>query len=115
LDTIEKVAQERSGFFIKIDFYDEFDTAFVPTTLHWKLTDKWGNVMNSRSDVEVTVGLASSMYITLGASDLTTIKDAMAARILTVWGTYTSTIHGAGQTFRRQALFNIEPEVGGTV
>jgi hypothetical protein len=112
MDTIAKVATERNAYFIKLTFYDEFDNLFVPTELHWKLTDRFGNIINERDDIEITVGLATEMYVALGANDLVTFKGSMAARVLTVWGEYTSSTFGAAVPFRRQALFNIEAEEG---
>lgn len=113
MDTIAKIATERSVYFIKLMFYDEFDQLFAPTELHWKLTDRKGNIINERDDIEIVSNLASTMYIALGANDLVTLGESLAARVLTVWGEYTSGTFGSQMPFRRQALFNIEPEEGG--
>jgi hypothetical protein len=113
MDTIAKIATERNAYFIRLTFYDEFDNLFAPTEVHWKLTDRWGNVINEHADEEITVGLASVMYIPLSENDLITFKGSLAARVITVWGEYTSSTFGANMKFRRQALFNIEPEEGG--
>jgi hypothetical protein len=112
MQVIEEVANEGSSFYPTITFQDENGQDMTPDTLKWKLTDPAGNVVNGRS--EVTVGAPStSITIALGGADLDVLGDHVAARVLTLWGTYTSTTHGSGQPFTFQALFNIQPRIGG--
>lgn len=57
-------------------------------------------------------GLASTVTIQLSGDDLRNNSDSVASRLLTFWGSYTSTTYGAGLTFRQQVMLNIEPEIG---
>lgn len=112
MQVIEEVADEGSSFYPTITFRDENDQAMTPDTLKWKLTDPAGNIINGRSEVTIS-SPSSSVTIALGGADLEVLGDHMAARILTLWGTYTSTTHGAGRPFAFQVQFHIQPRVGG--
>jgi hypothetical protein len=112
MQVIEEVADEGSSFYPTITFLDENGQAMTPTTLKWKLTDPAGNVINGRSEVAVS-SPSSSLTIALGDGDLAVLGDHTAARIITLWGTYTSTTHGSGRPFTFQVMFNIQPRVGG--
>ena len=109
---IEELADEGSSFYPTVTFDDELGQSMTPSTLFWKLTDPMGNVINSRSAVTVAVP-ASSVTIALGGADLEVLGDHVATRIITLWGTYTSSNHGAGRPFTFQAQFNIQPRIGG--
>lgn len=112
MQVIEEVANEGSSFYPTITFEDEHGQAMTPNTLKWKLTDPAGNVVNNRSEVTVS-SPSTSLTIALGGADLDVIGDHLAARIITLWGTFTSSTHGAGQTFSFQVMFHIQPRVGG--
>ena len=88
--TLSKKAEEESTYIIQVAFKDEDDNLVVPDSIHWKLTDSDGNVINSRSDE--TVDVASTVNITLSGNDLivVTSKGSNKKRVLTVWGTYDS-------------------------
>lgn len=112
MQIIEEIAEEGSSFYPTIAFMDEFGAAVTPTVLHWKLTDMFGNVINSRSQVEVA-SPGTSLALALAGADLDALGNDVVSRLITVWGTYTSTAFGAGMTFLFQAKFNIQPRVGG--
>jgi hypothetical protein len=112
MQVIEEIAEEGSSFYPTVYFYDEAGSAMTPTTLYWKLTDMQGNVINSRSQVEVGAP-STSLTIALTGADLAILGDGIGERLITLWGTYTSVTHGAGQAFTFQAKFNIQPRVGG--
>jgi hypothetical protein len=112
MQVIEDVANEGSSFYPTISFLDENGQAMTPDTLKWKLTDPSGNVVNGRSEVTES-SPSTSLTIALGGADLDVLGDHTAARILTLWGTYTSSTHGAGRPFTFQVMFNIQPSVGG--
>jgi hypothetical protein len=111
VDILEKIAKEGSTYWITIDFYDEDQTPFIPATLFWKMTDMAGNVINGRDDIEIETGLAESVTIELSGPDLRNNSDAIAARLVTFWGTYDSINYGNGKIFRQQVKLNIDPEL----
>jgi len=112
MQIIEEVADEGSSFYPTVSFFNEDGGAFTPTTLTWKLTDMRGNVVNSRS--AVVVGAPSTtLALELTGADLEVIGDNVVSRLITVWGTYVSATYGSGQPFSYQAMFNIQPRVGG--
>lgn len=112
MQIIEEIAEEGSSFYPTIEFLNEADAAMTPTVLHWSLTDMQGNVINSRTQVEVAAP-STSLTIALSGADLAVMGKDIASRLITCWGTYTSDVHGAGMTFLFQAKFNIQPRVGG--
>jgi len=111
MQIIEEIANEGSSFYPTIYFWDEEGAAMTPTTLYWSLTDMNGNVINSRSAVNVAAP-GTSLTIALGSADLVVLGNDIASRLITTYGTFTSGTHGAGQTFLFQAKFNIHPKVG---
>jgi hypothetical protein len=113
MQLIEEVADEGSSFFPRIDFLDEDGAPVTVDTCFWKLTDMQGNVINERDAVEITPINTTYVVIPLGGSDLEVMGDAVASRLLTVYGTYTSSTYGANKPYRHQIKFNIQPEIGG--
>lgn len=197
MDILEEVAKERSTYFLTAEFIDEDDLSFIPSSLHWKMTDMNGNVVNGHDDEEIVsktvvasdsggelllsysgditnlskvrflttgtlptglslltdywlvrvtagtcrvatslanaeagttinwtdagsgthtaqgaTGLTAATTLQLSGEDLRNRSEAVAARLITFWGTYTSTTYGAGVPFRQQVMLNIEPELG---
>jgi hypothetical protein len=108
------MADEGSSFYLQFSFLDEQipPVAFVPDTLFWALTDMNGNAINSRSSVTVSVP-ASTLSIALTGADLNLAGNDIGARLITIWGTWTSGTFGANQTLLFQAQFNVQPRVGG--
>lgn len=91
-------------------FTDESGATFTPITITWKLTDRAGNVVNSRTAVSVTP--APTVAFLLTGDDLA-IPATDSRRVLTLSWTYNSTL-GSGLTGRGQAFFSIEQFVGVT-
>lgn len=85
-------------------FTDESGTSVTPTAITWTLTDRQGNVINSRTAVSVTP--ASSVSFLLTGNDLA-ISNNIRHRVITIAATYDSTL-GTGLTAREQAFFTIE-------
>lgn len=88
-------------------FKDESGTAVTPSAVTWTLTDRLGNVINSRSAVSVTP--ATSVSFLLTGNDLA-IGDNGRQRTITINATYSSSL-GSGLTARAQAHFTIEDMV----
>ena len=98
-------AVEKSTIVITASFHDEAGSPMIPSSISWKLTDRGGNVINSRNDVVVSP--AASIDIVLSGDDLSLERDKKTDRILTVYGTYNST-YGIGLPFADSAIFPIE-------
>lgn len=88
-------------------FKDESGETVTPTAITWTLTDRLGNVINSRSAVAVTPGASVSFLLT--GNDLA-IGDNGRQRTITIVATYNSTL-GSGLTAPAQAHFTIEDMV----
>lgn len=112
MQTIEEVAQEGSSFYPRIDFLSESGGAVVPDTLYWNLTDMDGNTINARSAVQVVSPSQSYYVFVLSGADLNVLGNGIAERILTAYGTYTSSVHGSNRPFLFQVKFGIQPKVG---
>lgn len=85
-------------------FTDESGASVTPTALTWTLTDRSGNVINSRSAVSLTP--ASSVSFLLTGDDLS-IGNYGKQRVLTITATYDSDL-GSDLIAREQANFSIE-------
>jgi hypothetical protein len=103
-------AKEEGAFTITASFTDEDDQAVTPNDgLVWHLTDKDGNVINSREDVALVE--ASSIDITLSGDDLA-FQAAEAGlekvlRILTLEGTYNSS-KGSNLPLKDEVKFYVD-------
>lgn len=104
--TLTTRAVEKSTFIITAAFTDEDDAAVVPNSITWSLTDKDGNVVNSRSAESETP--ATSVDIVLGGDDLALTEHADNERILTVETDYDSSL-GSGLALRDEVRFRIAP------
>lgn len=111
MDILAKTAKERSTYFVDVAFLDEDDQPFTPNEIFWRLTDMAGNIINLRDAVEIT---SPDIVVTieLAGEDLRNRSEAVAARLITIYGTYDSVNYGAGKVYRQQCLLNIEPELG---
>lgn len=107
--TLTVHATEQSTYVINITFYDEDGELVVPSAAAWTLTDPAGNVVNSRTDVNIS-GLASSVDIVLKGDDLALEGYVGPKRHFTVEGTYNSTL-GSGLPLKAVAIFEIDPLV----
>lgn len=85
-------------------FTDESGASVTPTAITWTLTDRLGNVINSRTGVSVTP--ASSVSFLLTGDDLG-IGSYGRQRVITIAVTYDSSL-GSGLVAREQAYFTIE-------
>lgn len=103
-------AEEGTALVTAGPFTDESGATVTPLTITWKLTDRAGTVINSRTAVSVTP--ASTVSFLLTGDDLS-IAGTDARRVLTLAWTYNSTM-GSGLTGREQAFFSIEQFVGVT-
>ena len=109
IQTLSDKANEESTYIITCNFVDEDDTAVIPDTLSWTLTDLDGTVINSRSNVSVAVPTASYDIVLYG-DDLamqTGETSQTAGRKLTISATYTSDA-GTGLPLKDEVIFFIE-------
>ena len=107
--TVLENAVEKSTYIVTVAFTDEDGDALTPAAITWTLTDVSGAVINSRSDVVVTVP-AASINIVLSGLDLAIISGVTNKRVLTVEATYNSS-YGTGLPLNARAEFTIEPLV----
>jgi len=109
--TLDSDANNRSNYFLKIDFTDSNGDATIPTSAYWALTDSYGNVVNDRENEEIIID--STVYIVLTADDLDVENESI--RYLTIDASYNSDVYGDGLIVREQAKFEIgewvEPEI----
>lgn len=100
-------AIEQSTFVVSVAFTDSAGDPVIPNSgLAWKLTDKSGTVINSRSSVEITPD--STVSIALTGDDLA-MQDGegrTAKRVLTVSGTYDAT-EGSGLSIKDECIFTL--------
>lgn len=86
-----KLVPEKSTVVVQVSFTDENGDLAIPNSgLNWTLTDKTGEVINLRS--AVSIAPASTINIVLSGDDLALSSVDSRKRVLTVQGTYTSTL-----------------------
>lgn len=103
-------AIEKSTYVVTVAFKDENDAAIAPATAAWTLSDEDGRTINSRVDVSIS-SPTSSESIVLSGDDLAILtKRDGGERVLTVEGTYDSTL-ATGLPFKDYATFTIQPLV----
>ena len=76
------VANEKSVYWITINFLDEDNNAMTPDVATWTLTDLKGNIFNSREDVSI-VAPGSEETIELSGNDLVVDGNDIIQRIFT--------------------------------
>ena len=103
--TLTTHAVERSTFVVTASFTDENGEPVTPTTLQWTLTDLEGNVINNRSQVSITP--SSTVDIVLSGDDLALQGDSPEMRVLTIEGTYNSTL-GTGLPLKESVKFIVD-------
>jgi hypothetical protein len=91
-------------------FLDEDASEVTPNSITWKLTDRNGNVINSRTAVTVTP--AATVEFALSGDDLALSGDDTGRVLLISWE-YDSSL-GSDLVGREQAHFSIEAMVGVT-
>ena len=106
------LARERSSYIVQAAFTDEEGNPFAPATLAWTLSDASGAVINDREDVEI-VDPGTTENIVLSGADLALSAGRdKEARVLTLSGTYFSTLAGQALPFAESARFLVENLVG---
>lgn len=98
-------APENGTYIFVVTFTDEDSVSTIPTALTWSLTDRYGNIINSREDVSITP--AATINIVLSGDDLLLSKPHDNVRILLIEGTYDSDL-GSDLPLRGEAVFEIE-------
>jgi hypothetical protein len=98
-------AIEQGTYAITVAFTDDTGDAVIPNAgTTWKLTDVSGNVINSRSAVDITE--AASVVIVLSGADLA-IGTNGKERVLYVSGTYNSDL-GNNLPLKQEVRFYID-------
>ena len=103
-------ANEKGTVIITCAFTDEDSNAVAPSSIKWTLVDSFGNIINSREQVSVSVP-ASSIEIILSGDDLQiTTRDRnteYADRYIVIEAIYDSDA-GTDLPLKDQANFKIE-------
>lgn len=99
-------AVERSTFVITVSFTNEDGDPVIPSAATWKLTERDGTVVNSRTAVTISP-LAASVDIVLSGADLALSDLRKRYRMVTVEFTYSSAL-GAGLPGKEQIGFYID-------
>lgn len=102
-------AVERSTYVVTVAFSDEDGNAVTPDSITWTLSDTSGNVINSRSDVSISVPAASNDIVLSGA-DLAIPRWRFLGRVLTIEAVYDSDA-GSNLPFKDEITFDILPLV----
>lgn len=107
MQIITEKAKEKSTYTVRVAFIDEDDIAVVPNvgSLTWTLTDARGNTINSKSNVAITS--ASTINIVLSGADLAVSNPDDLLRVVTVQGTYNSSL-GNNLTLKDEVGFYID-------
>lgn len=106
--TLTVMPAEESTAKVTIAFTDETGASVAPSAVTWTLTDRAGNVINSRQDVSVAPG--ASVSFALYGDDLAIIGND-AQRVLLIEATYTSSL-GSNLPLKAQAFFTVAELVG---
>lgn len=104
------VANEKSTYWVDVDFLDEYNAAMAPDVCTWTLTDMQGNVINAREDVSIVTPETSETLEFVG-NDLAVDGNDIVNRLVSLEGTYTSDTHGADKPFLIQIQFPVEPAI----
>lgn len=102
-------ASEQGTYIITCVFTDEEGDSIIPNEVTWSLTDRFGNIINSREDVSITA--AATINIILKGDDLLLSKPHDNVRIVVVKGNYDSDL-GASLPLRGEVVFEIENHRG---
>lgn len=106
-------ATEEGSYIVKCVTKDESGNAVAPVTMSWSLTDEAGTVINSRTAVAV-VTPSSTEYIPLTGDDLAcqVVGSDEEVRVVTVWGTYYSTLCATTLNFTADCQFDLRNMIG---
>lgn len=103
--TLSQYAVEKGTFVVRVSFTDETGTPVIPKSgLNWTLTNEAGDVVNSRSAVAITPG--TSVNIVLSGDDLALVGVGSEDRVLTVEGTYDSSL-GTDLSIKDECRFSV--------
>lgn len=107
------VVNERSTLPIPLEFRDggEAGALVTPTATVWSLVDTAGTVINSRSEVALSV-VSGEATIVLTNADLANTGTAEVERRVTVDATYDSVAYGAGRRLTAEFRFYVAPLAG---
>lgn len=103
-------AQRGSTYAPLITFADDADNTVSPDTATWTLTDTDGNVINERSEVDISSPSTTERIVLYGddlepVGDVESAADTYARRLL-VEGTYTSDL-GASLPMAQEFAFTV--------
>ncbi len=101
-------ANDKSSYYVTLDFFNEEGTPVSPTTATWTLTDGNGDIINQRDSVPIANPVGVSTTISLWGDDLaagTTRADN--TRNLTVEATYVSITTGDEKPLTKAVRFMI--------
>ena len=111
---IPKKAVEGSTFTIVVEFNevtpDEINPIVPNSGLVWKLSDKYGNIINEKVDVPIDPP-AHSVMIVLSGDDLKTFAGKATRRYVTVKGTYNG-VSGNNLPLIEEGSFQIDNLIG---
>jgi hypothetical protein len=107
---LTEVANEKSSYWVIVNFLDEDNGAMAPDVCTWTLTDMEGNVINVREDVAIVTPELSET-LEFSGNDLAVDGNDIVNRLITLEGTYTSDVHGADKPFIIQIQFPVEPAI----
>jgi hypothetical protein len=86
---VKFTVNEGSTLVVEVITKDELDVLIIPTSMKWSLTDREGNVINSREDVVVLTPSSSIDIVLKGADlELVTTKLLREERFLLVESIY---------------------------
>lgn len=90
-EILETIAEEQGTYVLDLAFKDEDDLPVIPTSINWTLTTLSGEVVNSRSEIDVSPP-ASEVNVVLSGDDLQLLvhKDSYSWRLFTVKALYNS-------------------------
>lgn len=104
--TLTPVAKQGGTYTVQVDFTDQDGVAVIPKSITWTLKDSSGTVVNGRS--EVSIGVASTVYITLSGLDLPVNTHELEELTLTVNAVYDSATYGNNLPLIGQSKISVE-------
>lgn len=92
--TLDDHAKEQGSFLVNHTFLDLSGTAVTPSTITWSLSDRDGNIINSREDESYTPS-AENFNVVLEGDDLVLGDPDDNIRIVTINAVFTDPTYGA--------------------
>lgn len=104
-------ATEKSTLVVAVSFYDETGSAAIPISAFWRLTNRYGMVVNGRAEVNIQAP-TSTEQIVLTGDDLRMLGEMDdGVRLLLVQATYNSDA-GDGLALNEEIEFVVRSLVG---